>query len=147
MQIRKSVLIDGEVPDIFKALEDVKDFPQVVHDILDVEVAASGKTSKWTVKLGNDTVQWEITKRVIKPNMAIEFRQVGSGTSAIRALFILGGTGRYVQLICNVDYVLRKGAIAKPAQQDLVFDTGKLLSGFFAAMLRGIRNEVESKYI
>ncbi|ODS42550.1 MAG: hypothetical protein MSIBF_04340 [Candidatus Altiarchaeales archaeon IMC4] len=147
MQIRKSVLIDAEASEIFKALEDVKDFPKVVHDILDVEVAASGNTSKWTVKLGNDTVKWEITKKVIKPNKAIEFMQVGSGTSAIRALFILEGTGRYVRLICNVDYLLRKGTIAESAQKDLVFDTGKLLSGFFAAMLRGIRNEVESKYI
>jgi len=116
-QITKSIIVDGNVSDVFNLWANIQNFPHFMHYVKSV-VPLTDQTSRWVVEgpLGKD-VEWEAEVTRFEPNRRIGWstkdRKSDSGiTTSGQVTFAELGTNQ-TEVTVTMQYVAPAGAVGE----------------------------------
>jgi len=116
-QITKSIIVDGNVSDVFNLWANIQNFPHFMHYVKSV-VPLTDQTSRWVVEgpLGKD-VEWEAEVPRFEPNRRIWWstkdRKSDSGiTTSGQVTFAELGTNQ-TEVTVMMQYVAPAGAVGE----------------------------------
>ena len=98
---RASALIQGEPQDLYDLWHDVESFPLWQEEIASV-VKTGEKTTKWTMKKGDMTIEWHSELLADEPGRRIAWRSIaGESNNAGEVIFepAVGGRGTVVLVL------------------------------------------------
>jgi uncharacterized membrane protein len=77
-QITESIIVKGDLEDIFSLWADVENYPNWMHDIKSVE-DMGGHTSYWVMREGPDDtlLSWDVKTTLLEENKRLGWRSIG----------------------------------------------------------------------
>jgi uncharacterized membrane protein len=112
MWVRTSALVQGEAQSLYELWRDIESVPQWQEEIVSV-VKTGEKTSRWTMKSGDKTIEWDSEVLADEPGRRIAWRSIGGEShNAGEVVFEPASGGRGTMVVVLQEFQMGKLASA-----------------------------------